>query len=86
MLDANPFDDLEQCLTEPLTIVGIADLGEAEQGVLGFPLPRSRLINPVPSYCEVSVRIASLPGITGDADLASHSRTLDEMLARSGKM
>ena len=79
VLDSHSFEDLEQRLTEPLAIVGIAYSGKAEQGALGFPLSGSRFINPVPSHCEVTVRVASLPGIAGDAYLAGRGRTLDEV-------
>jgi hypothetical protein len=77
--DANPFDNFKQGLTQPLTIVSIVNLREAEKATFELPLCRCCFLNPVTSNCKIAVCVFRLPCITCQIDFPSDRRTLDSI-------
>lgn len=67
---------LIQCLPKPSPVVRSVELDEAKQCMLLSPPPGGTLLNPVPGDRKVSIGVGSLPCITCQAYLASHSRAL----------
>ena len=78
VLNTNPFDNFEEGLTQPLTVVSIIKPCEAEKAALDLPLCRRWFLDPMASYCKVTIGIASLPGITCHINFANDCWTLDE--------
>jgi hypothetical protein len=76
---ADSFDDFEQGLTQPLTVVSIAKLREAKETTLELPLCRRRLLDPMTSNCKIAVCVSCLPRVTCQIDFPSDRRTLDNM-------
>jgi hypothetical protein len=78
VLDANPFDNLEEGLTQPLTVVRIVKSCEAKKAALDLPLCGHWLLNPMAGYCKVAIGIASLPCVTCHINFADDCWTLDK--------
>ena len=77
VLNADAFDNLEESLTQPHTVVCIVNSCEAEKATLDLPLGGTWLLDPMASNCEVPISIASLPCIACYTDFAGDCWTLD---------
>lgn len=71
VLNANPFQNLEEGLTKLLAIVCIVEPREAEKAALDLPLHGHRLLNPIAHYSKVPIGIASLPHVTCHINFAN---------------
>lgn len=78
VLNANLFNDLEEGLTQSLTIVHIVKSREAEKATLDLPLCGHWLLNPMASYHKVAIGIASLPCVTCHINFTNDCWTLDK--------
>ena len=64
MFNANAFDYFKEGVTEPYTIVCIAETSETKKSSLDLPLSWCRFLNPMSSNCKVTINIAGLPCVT----------------------
>lgn len=63
MLNADPLDDFEQGLAQPLAVVSVAKSREADQSALDFPLRGCRFLDPMGRDREITVGVAGLPSV-----------------------
>jgi hypothetical protein len=70
VLYADAFDDFEEGLTQPLTIVSVVKSGEAKEPTLDFPQRRCRFIHPMAGDSKITVGVAGLPCVTCEIDNA----------------
>jgi hypothetical protein len=78
VLNANLFNDLEEGLTQSLTVVHIVKSREAKKATLDLPLCGHWLLNPMASYHKVAIGIASLPCVTCHINFTNDCWTLDK--------
>jgi hypothetical protein len=79
MFNADTFDNFEEGMTQPYTIVSVAKMCETEKSSLGLPLRWRCLFNPMSGNCKVAIGVAGLPCIACQIDLASDGRTLERL-------
>jgi hypothetical protein len=71
MFNANTFDNFEEGMTQPYTVVCVAEVCEADKSSLDLPLCWRCLLDPMSSNREVAISVAGLPCVTRQIDLAS---------------
>ena len=76
MLYSHPLDNLEESLAKPFTIVCIIESREANESTLKLPFSSYWLFDPVRRNCKITIGIACLPCIAGQANFALNGGTL----------
>jgi hypothetical protein len=79
MFNADTFENFEEGMTKPYTVMCIAKTCKAEKSGLSLPLRRCCLLDPMTSNRKVAISIAGLPSITCQIDLAGDRWTLEKI-------